>query len=130
VILGAWVGQLGVGGWVLMGLFWATFVGLVLWALSRLFVPVREDEVLQEGADDLDQRRERNQLDLSEYRTRGVASRGPLCTRNAPPPRVTETGERASASGSAPAGGYPRSFILRAGGSGRWIPALSRGWSH
>lgn len=36
---GAWCGQLGVGGWVLMGLFWVTFLGLVLWALSRLFAP-------------------------------------------------------------------------------------------
>jgi hypothetical protein len=69
MILGTWCGQLGVGGWVLMGLFWATFVGLVLWALSRLFAPVREDEVLHEGADDLDQRWERAQLDLSEHRT-------------------------------------------------------------
>jgi hypothetical protein len=48
MILGAWCGQLGVGGWVLMGLFWATFVGLVLWALSRLFAPARQNEVLHE----------------------------------------------------------------------------------
>jgi hypothetical protein len=69
MILGAWCGQLGVGGWVLMGLFWATFVGLVLWALSRLFAPVRRDEVLHESADDLDQRWAPEQMDLSEYRT-------------------------------------------------------------
>ena len=69
MILGAWCGQLGVGGWVLMGLFWATFVGLVLWALSRLFAPVREDEVLHEGADDLDQRWAHEQMDLAEHRT-------------------------------------------------------------
>lgn len=71
MIPGTWCGQLGVGGWVLMGLFWATFVGLVLWALSRLFAPVRKDEILHEGADDLDQRWEHDQLDLSEHRTRG-----------------------------------------------------------
>jgi len=69
MILGAWCGQLGVGGWILMGLFWATFVGLVLWALSRLFAPVREDDVLHENADDLDQRWARAQMDLSEYQT-------------------------------------------------------------
>jgi hypothetical protein len=78
MILGAWCGQLGVGGWVLMGLFWATFVGLVLWALSRLFAPVREDEVLHESADDLDQRWVPEQMDLSEYRTpRGGRHSGP-----------------------------------------------------
>jgi hypothetical protein len=69
MILGAWCGQLGVGGWVLMGLFWATFLGLVLWALSRLFAPVREDEALHECADDLDQRWASEQMDLSEHRT-------------------------------------------------------------
>lgn len=69
MILGAWCGQLGVGEWVLMGLFWATFVGLMLWALSRLFARVREDEVLHQDADDLDQRWAREQMDLGEYRT-------------------------------------------------------------
>ena len=38
---GAWCGQSGVIGWVLMGLFWVTFLGLVLWAISRLFAPTR-----------------------------------------------------------------------------------------
>jgi len=66
--LGAWCGQLGVGGWVLMGLFWATFVGLVLWALSRLFAPVREDDVVHENADDLGQRWAPEQMYLSDYR--------------------------------------------------------------
>jgi hypothetical protein len=70
MILGAWCGQLGVGGWVLMGLLWATFLGLVLWALSQLFAPVRGDGVLHENADDLGQRWERDHLGLSEYRTR------------------------------------------------------------
>jgi putative membrane protein len=69
MILGAWCGQLGVGGWVLMGLFWATFVGLMLWALSRLFAPVRKDDVLHENADDLDQRWAREQMDLSDYQS-------------------------------------------------------------
>ena len=39
MFLGAWCGQMSVGGWVLMGLLWVTFLGLVLWTLSRLFVP-------------------------------------------------------------------------------------------
>ena len=71
MILGTWCGQLGVGGWVLMGLFWATFVGLVLWALSRWFAPVRKGDVLHESADDLDQRWVCEQMDLSEYQALG-----------------------------------------------------------
>jgi hypothetical protein len=69
MIPGAWCGQMGVGGWVLMGLFWATFLGLLLWALSRLFAPARGDGGLREDADDLDLRLARGQMDPSEYRT-------------------------------------------------------------
>lgn len=36
---GALCGQSGLIGWVLMGLFWVTFLGLVVWAMSRLFGP-------------------------------------------------------------------------------------------
>jgi len=69
---GAWCGQLGVGGWVLMSLFWATFLGLVLWAVSRLFRPGRvaggvEREV--DDVDDLDLRLARGELDVTKYRT-------------------------------------------------------------
>jgi len=46
MFLGAWCGQMGVAGWILMGIFWVTFLGLVLWALSRLFAgPQRDDGV-------------------------------------------------------------------------------------
>ena len=71
---GGWCGQSGVGGWILMGLFWATFLGLVLWAVNRLFGPTRRTEALDAdteslGADtgDLDLRFERGELDISEY---------------------------------------------------------------
>jgi len=65
MILGAWCGQLGVGGWVLMGLIWATFVGLVLWALSRLFAPGGGHDVLHGDGDDPDQRWAREQKDFT-----------------------------------------------------------------
>lgn len=70
---GAWCGQLGVGGWILMGLFWATYLGLVLWAVSRLFRPARRAEGFDAGSlcgdtGDLDLRLERGELDVSEYR--------------------------------------------------------------
>ncbi len=71
----AWCGQLGVGGWVLMGLFWATFLGLVLWAVSRLFggdrgagdLGVDVHEV--DDVHDLDLRLARGELDMSEYQS-------------------------------------------------------------
>jgi uncharacterized membrane protein len=72
---GAWCGQLGVGGWVLMGLFWATFLGLVLWAVSRLFGSGRVagsvdwDEREVDDVDDLDLRLARGELDVTQYRT-------------------------------------------------------------
>ena len=71
---GAWCGQLGVGGWVLMGLFWATFLGLVLWAVSRLFGPGRMaggvdgDKRDVDDVNDLDLRLARGELDVTEYR--------------------------------------------------------------
>jgi putative membrane protein len=72
---GAWCGQLGVGGWVLLGLFWATFLGLVLWAVSRLFGSGRvADSVDGDNHDvadvnDLDLRLARGELDVTQYRT-------------------------------------------------------------
>jgi len=70
---GVWCGQLGVGGWVLMGLFWATFLGLVLWAVSRLFGRDRgagtgaRDETEVDDADNLDLRLARGELNVAEY---------------------------------------------------------------
>lgn len=75
MFVGVWCGELGVGGWVLMGLFWATFLGLVLWAVSRLFRPasttggVDEAEREVDDAHDLDLRLARGELDISEYQT-------------------------------------------------------------
>ena len=72
---GAWCGQLGVGGWVLMGLFWVTFCGLVLWAVSRLFGSgrvtgsVEGDKREVDDVDDLDLRLARGELDVTQYRT-------------------------------------------------------------
>ena len=66
---GAWCGHMGVGAWVLMGLFWATFLGLVLWALSRMFAPARVGGDLDGDAEELDLRLARGEMDLLEYRT-------------------------------------------------------------
>lgn len=72
---GAWCGQLGVGGWILMGLFWATFLGLVLWAVSRLFGPggvAGGADGPKRDVDDVDHlelRFAQGELDVTEYRT-------------------------------------------------------------
>ena len=129
MILGAWCGQLGVGGWVLMGLFWATFVGLVLWALSRLFAPAEQNEVLHEGADDLDQRWEGDQLDLSEYRTRGGRLPGSALHEELTASTRHRNGRTRQRQRFRSYRRLLRSFIRGAGGSGRWIPARSRRWS-
>jgi hypothetical protein len=70
---GAWCGQWGVAGWVLSGLFWASFLGLVLWAVSRLFAPAGVgdgpdgDKREVDDAGDLDLQLARGQLNVSEY---------------------------------------------------------------
>ena len=70
---GAWCGQLGVTGWVLMGLFWATFLGLVLWAVSRLFGSGRAgglegDRCEADDVDELGPRLAGGELDVTEHR--------------------------------------------------------------
>ncbi len=74
---GAWCGQMGLSGLVLMGIFWAAFLGLVLWASSQLFAPARGDNGLREAADDLDLRLARGQMGPSEIRARREARPAP-----------------------------------------------------
>jgi putative membrane protein len=86
---GALCGQLGVGGWVLMGLFWATFLGLVLWAVSRLFSAgpaagvVDEDKREVDHVENQDLRLARGELDVTEY----PSYRVPNSARGTHPPR-------------------------------------------
>lgn len=75
-------GQTSVVAWVLMGLFWVTFVGLVLWALSRLFTPARGGRSAPENADDLDPRLAREQTGLATTE---------VCDVNSAPQRSTAT---------------------------------------
>jgi|GEM_PF-808572 len=80
---GAGCGPMSVGGWVVVGLFWVTFVGVVLWALSRLFPPSRGGGGPHEDTDDLDLRLAREQMDL--LRTEPGAA-------NSPPQGITGAG--------------------------------------
>jgi putative membrane protein len=56
---------MGVGGWVLMIGFWAAFLGLVVWALTRMFPT---DEPLRDAQQTLDQRLATGEIDPATYR--------------------------------------------------------------
>ena len=94
---GAGCGPMSVGGWVVAGLFWVTFVGVVLWAMSRLFPPSRGGGGLPEDTDDLDHRLAREQMDLLRTE-RGAASSTPQGITGAggqkPTPRPTQVRTR------------------------------------
>ena len=38
---GTWCGGMGATGWFVMALFWGAFLGLAVWAVTRLFGPIR-----------------------------------------------------------------------------------------
>jgi hypothetical protein len=78
---GAGCGQISVGGWVMMGLLWAAFLALVLWALSRLFASAPRDRGLPEKSDALGVRLAGGPVD--------PLSTEP-CARNSPPDGVTD----------------------------------------
>ena len=64
---GTWCGHLGVGAWALIGLFWATFLSLVVWAVGRLFTPSGPVGGRGSYDDELDLRLERGWVDLRGY---------------------------------------------------------------
>lgn len=57
---------MGVGGWVLMIGLWAAFLGLVVWALTRIFPT---DEPLSDAWAELDRRLAAGEIDSATYRT-------------------------------------------------------------
>jgi len=87
---GAGCGQMSAGGWILMALFWATYLGLVLWALSRLFTGTRGSDGSHQRAGDLDLRRDREQMDTSDYpaQREGLTSSGRPRDGGTPPRQV------------------------------------------
>lgn len=67
MVSGSWCSGMGVGGWLVMILFWGAFLGLAFWAVTRLFAPVQDrgaDEPLQL----LDSRLASGDLDPETYR--------------------------------------------------------------
>ena len=64
---GSWCGQMGVGGWLVMILFWSAFLGLAVWAIAQLFGP-RNVAVSENARDVLDRRLAAGELDPETYR--------------------------------------------------------------
>jgi len=89
MFLGAGCGQMSASGWILMALFWATFLGLVLWALSRLFTPTRGRHDRHERAGDLDRGPDREQMNISD----DAAVREELTPSGRPPDGGTHQGQ-------------------------------------
>lgn len=67
--MGPWCAQMGVGGWVGMGVFWLVVVALVVWGVSRLF-PTRQGSSPQGSSaqDVLDARLASGDIDPATYR--------------------------------------------------------------
>lgn len=56
--------QMGAGGWLLMIGLWASFLALVVWAVTRLFPSERH----RPAQDDLDRRLAIGEIDTDTYR--------------------------------------------------------------
>lgn len=71
-----WCGGMGVGGWLLMALLWGSFLGVIVWAVTRLFPAARsrpdEPGGGESAASVLDRRLAAGEIDEDTYlRLRG-----------------------------------------------------------
>ena len=70
-MMGGWYGGMGVGGWILMTLFWVALLALIGWAGTRLF-PTRagrDDGERERPEEVLDHRLARGEIDPATYDT-------------------------------------------------------------
>jgi putative membrane protein len=70
-MMNGWDNGMGAGGWVLMILAWIALLGLVVWAISRLF-PTRSGgdsrgQTAETPEEILDRRLARGEIDTDEY---------------------------------------------------------------
>ena len=65
---GTWCGSMGAAGWLVMTLFWATFLGLAVWAVTRMFTPTG-GPAAEDPRDVLDRRLAAGDLTADEYRS-------------------------------------------------------------
>lgn len=68
-----WDNGMGAGGWVLMILAWVALIGLIVWAIARLFPALsggtsrREERDVETPQQILDRRLARGEIDTDEY---------------------------------------------------------------
>ena len=70
-MMNGWDNGMGAGGWVLMIFAWVALLGLVVWAISRLF-PTRpggdsREQTAETPEEILDRRLARGEIDTDEY---------------------------------------------------------------
>ena len=70
-MMDGWDSGMGAGGWVFMILAWVALIGLVVWAVSRLF-PARSagdspEQATETPEEILDRRLARGEIDTDEY---------------------------------------------------------------
>ena len=70
-MMNGWDNGMGAGGWVLMIFAWVALLGLVVWAISRLF-PTRaggdsREQTAETPEETLDRRLARGEIDTDEY---------------------------------------------------------------
>lgn len=75
-MMGGWYGGgMGVGVWMIMGLFWLVLLAAIIWAVVRL-LPARHGEVApgrETPEDILDRRFARGEIDLETYQAQRSA---------------------------------------------------------
>lgn len=64
----SWCGGMGVGGWLVMLLFWGAFLGLAVWAVTRMFTPAGSSQTSDDPMEELERRLAAGELDLDTYR--------------------------------------------------------------
>ena len=61
---GTWCSGMGVGGWILMIVFWAALLGVIVWSVTRLFPSTPRHDALEL----LDRRLAAGEIDPQTYR--------------------------------------------------------------
>ena len=72
----SWCGGTGIAGWLAMLVFWATFLGLAIWAVTRLFPTARTRNVSVGSPAELDRSLTAGELDADTHRRVRVAGAG------------------------------------------------------
>ena len=72
----SWCGGMGIAGWLAMLVFWATFLGLAIWAVTRMFPTARTRNVSADSLAELDRSLTAGELDADTHRRVRVAGAG------------------------------------------------------